>query len=55
MRGFLEHRIEVTATGHLNPYEFGSDLSPRPAVARRAPCLCPYGETVPDTFARQDG
>ena len=20
MRGFLEHRIEVTATGHLNPY-----------------------------------
>jgi hypothetical protein len=23
MRGFLEHRIEVTATGHLNPYWLG--------------------------------
>ena len=24
MRGFLEHRIEVTAAGHLNPYWLGS-------------------------------
>jgi hypothetical protein len=27
MRGFLEHRIEVTATGHLNPYSLG-EVSP---------------------------
>jgi hypothetical protein len=25
MRGFLEHRIEVTAAGHLNPYWLGMD------------------------------
>src|SRR5256885_4243103 len=27
MRGFLEHRIEATATGRLNPYWFGPDWS----------------------------
>jgi hypothetical protein len=26
MRGFLEHRIEVTAAGHLNPYWLGKPL-----------------------------
>jgi hypothetical protein len=33
----------------------GSDLSPRPALARRAPCPRPYGETVPDAFSPPSG
>ncbi len=27
MRGFLEPRIEVTASGHLNPYELDTRLA----------------------------
>ena len=38
--------LGVGSTARLGP-----DLNPRPALARRVPCSCLYGETVPEIFS----